>query len=480
MGISLNPSALLNGEGLDVTSLVSQLMNQKSGQLTQWQNEQTTLQQQAGALKQINDHLTNLATAASALSDPLGAMTAQAATSSNTAIVTASAATTAPAGTHRVIVNTLATSGAISTAAVSGGADVSVLPTGSSSGDLQLQIGGSNGTLADIQIAAGSNDTLTALAQSINQQSSQNNWGITASVVTDADGAHLSIVSQATGQPGAIAIASNTTSLQFGGPTGGTNASVVIDGTSYHYATNTIPTGAIPGVTLNLAAADPNTTVQITVGPDVQQTTNAINSFVSAYNQVINDINQQYAVDPATDSQGPLGPDSALRSLQSSLMQDATYSVSGNSGLVNLASLGINMNDDGTLTVGTTPSGQTLSQVMTANPGAFVNFFQNSSSTGFANNLHSDLTNLTDSTIGPLNVDLAQNKTQQQNLADNINNFERQLTAQQAELTQQFSQVNASLQSYPLLLQQVTETLATMGSGASTTGSSHPTLTSGL
>jgi len=480
MGISLNPSSLLSGQGLDVSSLVSQLLNQKSGQLTEWQNEQTTLQQQAGLLKQINDDLTSLATAVTALSDPLGALTAQSATSSNTAILTATANTSAPSGQHSIVVNDLATQGLIYADPVAGAASVSILPSGQGSGDLQLQIGGAGGTTADIQITAGSNDTVSSLASSINTLSTTNNWGITASVVTDANGARLSIISQATGTPGGITVTANTTSLQFEKPIGGTNASIAIDGVPYQYTTNSISSDAMPGVTLNLASAAPSSTVQVKVGPDVQQATNALNNFVSAYNKVINDINQQYAVDPATDSQGPLGPDSALRALQSSLMQDVTYSVSGNSGLVNLASLGINMNNDGTLTVGTTPAGQTLTQVLSANPAAFQNFFQNSSSTGFANNFHTDLRNLTDSTIGVLNVDLAQNKTQQQNLADSINNFERQLTDQQTSLTKQLSMVNASLQSYPLLLQQVTEALGTMGSGSTGTNSSHPTLTSGL
>ena len=49
-----------------------------------------------------------------------------------------------------------------------------------------------------------------------------------------------------------------------------------------------------------------------------------------------------------------LAGDSSLRSLQSSLLADATYSLAGNNGLVNLASLGVNMNDDGTLTVDNT------------------------------------------------------------------------------------------------------------------------------
>lgn len=480
MGVSLNPASLLSGQGLDVNSLVNQLLTQKSGQLTSWQNEQTTLQLQAGLLKSINDDLSNLATAVNALSDPLGALMTPAATSSNSGILTATANTLAPSGQHTVVVNNLATSGLIYADSVAAGANASILPTGQTSGELKLQIGGTGGTIADIQITAGANDGLTTLASSINTLSTENNWGITASVVTDENGARLSVVSQATGTPGAIAVAANTTILNFGAPVGGTNASLTIDGIPYHYPTNTIPDGAIPGVTLNLASAAPNSTVQVTVGPDVQGATNAINSFVSAYNQIINDINQQFTVNPATDSEGALGSDNALRSLQSTLMADVTYSVSGNSGLVNLAALGINMNNDGTLTVGVTPGGKSLSTVLTSNPAAFQNFFQNADATGFANKFHTDLMNLTDPTIGLLNVDLAQNKTQQQNLADNINNFERQLTAQQQQLTQQFSKVNASLQSYPLLLQQVTETLATMGSGSSSSSSTHPTLTSGL
>ncbi len=392
--------------------------------------------------------------------------------------MSATAATGAAAGVHSVVVNNLATPGTIYSGAVSGGADASILPSGQNSGDFTLQIGGTGGTTADIPIS-GSNNTLATLASSINAASAQNKWGINATVVTDADGARLSIVSQTTGQSGALSVTNNTTSLNFGAPVGGTNASVTIDGTPYHYTSNTVPPGAIAGVTLNLASAAPNSTVQITVGPDVQSVTTAINTFVSAYNQVINDINTQFTVNPATDSEGPLGSDTALRSLQTSLMNDVTYSVSGNGGLVNLASLGINMNDDGTLTVGATPGGQTLDQVMTANPAAFQNFFQNASSTGFANNFQTDLNQLTDVTQGLLNVDLAQNKTQQQNLADDINNFQNQLTAEQTQLTAEYSQVNASLQAYPLLLQQVTETLGALGSG-STTSDTHPTLTSGL
>jgi hypothetical protein len=48
-------------------------------------------------------------------------------------------------------------------------------------------------------------------------------------------------------------------------------------------------------------------------------------------------------------------------------------------------------------------------------------------------------------------------------------------------LTSEYDAVNASLQAYPLLLQEMTETLATLGSGSSSgTSTTSPILTSGL
>jgi flagellar hook-associated protein 2 len=180
MSISLNPYSLLSGEGLDVTSLVNQILNQKSGQLSNWGSEQSLLSVQAGLLTTINSDLSSLADAITALSDPLGALTAIAATSSNPAILTASADASTVAGNHSIVVKNLASARVVYTDTVSGGANVSILPAGITSGDLRLQIGGSSGTTADIQITVGTNDTLTSLASSINQQSAANNWGIQA------------------------------------------------------------------------------------------------------------------------------------------------------------------------------------------------------------------------------------------------------------------------------------------------------------
>ncbi len=204
--------------------------------------------------------------------------------------------------------------------------------------------------------------------------------------------------------------------------------------------------------------------MQLTVGPDAAQATTAINNFVDAYNSVVGTLNTQFTVDPTTNTEGPLAGDSALRSLQSSLLNDVTYATTGNSGLVNLASLGIDLNNDGTLTVNQTATDThpSLSNVLATNPGAVQSFFQNVSGTGFANNFNNDLFSLTDPTNGILNVDIAGNKTQQTALTTQITNLQDRLTAQQTALTLQYDQVNATLEAYPSLLLEVTSEIGAL------------------
>jgi flagellar hook-associated protein 2 len=483
MGISFNAAALLNGNGIDVNSVVSKIVDAQSGQLTVWNGDVTTLQTQATAVTSINTDLSNLATAAQGLTGANGALTAVTATSSESAIVSATAVTGAAAANYTVVVSYLASTGTLYTAPVTS-ATTSILTSPATTGELNIQIGGENGTTADIAITAGTNDTLNTLASSINSQSATNNWGITASVVSDASGYRLAIYSQATGAGGQLAIASadgsNTTNLTFEPPVGGTNAGITINGIPYASSTNTV-TGAIPDVTLNLVSALSTTPVTITVGPDTTSITNSINNFVTEYNTVVGDINTQFTVNASTNTEGPLGSDTYLRNLQSSLLSDMAYATtdptSVSNGLTNLASLGIVMNADGTLTVNQTPIDTPteyspgFSDVLAANLSAVQNFFTNANSTGFADNLNTDLTNLTDPVSGPLNEDLASNQSQQNDLTTEITNFQTQLAAQTAQLDRVFDQVNANLEQYPFTLEEVNAALGSLLSlnGSATT-----------
>ena len=70
MGISFNAAALLNGNGIDVKSVVNAILKRATGPLTAWQNQQTDLSVQAGLLTGLNNNLTSLAAAAISLADP--------------------------------------------------------------------------------------------------------------------------------------------------------------------------------------------------------------------------------------------------------------------------------------------------------------------------------------------------------------------------------------------------------------------------
>jgi flagellar hook-associated protein 2 len=214
------------------------------------------------------------------------------------------------------------------------------------------------------------------------------------------------------------------------------------------------------------------------VGPDTTSITNSINNFVTEYNTVIGDINTQFSVNPATSLEGPLGSDTYLRNLQSALssaISDATTDpTSVSSGLTSLAALGIATNNDGTLTVNDTPIDSSseyspgLTDVLANNLSAVQNFFTNSSSTGFADTLNTALNGLTDPLSGVLNEDLAANTSQQSDLTTEITNFQTQLAAQATQLHQVFDTVNASLEEYPFLLDEVTQELASINSSSTT------------
>jgi flagellar hook-associated protein 2 len=459
MSISLNSATLLSGNGIDVNALVSAVQAPQLNAIQLYQQQQRGLETQAGLLTSINNGLNNLSTAVNSLSDVLGPLVAQTVTSSEPAIVTGSAQPNATHGNHTVVVSTLATQGTLYTQAIADG-NTSVLSGGDTTADLLIQVGGASGANHDITITAGSNDTLNTLASYVNSQ----NWGVTASVLNDESGARLAIYSQSTGSTGALAVQGNTTALTFNNPIGGTNASFTVDGIPFSSTTNTV-TGALSGVTLNLQAAIPSVPVQLSVGPDVNQATQAISNFVSAYNSVIGDINQQFTVDPSTNSEGPLGADNSLRLLQSSLLADATHSTGTSDAISSLAALGITMNDDGTLSADSSQ----LNSTLTANPSAVLNFFQNSSLTGFANNFAGDLQNLTDPTLGMLNIDLTQNQQEQTELANTVTNLQDQMAAQQQQLITEFSQVNALIEEYPFQLQAIDLQLGIQASGSNNT-----------
>jgi len=296
------------------------------------------------------------------------------------------------------------------------------------------------------------NNTLSQLASTINNQ----NIGVSASVIQDSNGYRLALVSTASGAPGDIAVSGNTTGVSFTKAVTGTNASLVVDGIPISSAGNTV-NNVISGVTLSLGSPSPTTPVTVNVNPDSTQATTAINNLVSAYNTVIAEINSQFNVASDGSGGGPLETDNSLRDVQSQLLGALSYSIPGNSGIVNLASIGVNFNNDGTLSV---DSGK-LSSALSSNFSAVQNLFQNSTN-GFSQNLSTVLSNINAPGTSILSLDSQSISSTSQSLTKQIGDLQAALAVQRVNLTAIYAQVNTTLQELPLLESQISQQLASI------------------
>ncbi|HMD96024.1 MAG TPA: flagellar filament capping protein FliD [Terriglobia bacterium] len=461
-GINLNTSGFGLGTGINVQTTVATIIQADEAPEQPMLNEQTFLQSQSSAISNISSLLTTLQTSVQALQDPQGQLTSQVANSSNTAVLTATTTGGATLENHTITVGTLASTSSVYTTSLTNG------NTTFSGGQIQLQVGSNSPVTIPVDSTTHNDNTLNSLASYINKNSQT--LGVTANVITDAGGARLSIVSNTTGQPGNITVVSNTTGLNFNNATtglpnaiAGVNASLSVDGVPVSSASNTV-TGAIPGVTLNLVGTS-STAVTLGIAPDTTQATSAVNNFVSAYNAVVQAINTQFSYTAGASSQPPLFADSGLQQVQQTLNTDINTALTGNNGITNLESIGVSLQDDGTLQV----NSATLSSALTNNFSAVQNLFQQTTGQkGFAVQLNSDLTNLTNTISGPLAIDLQGVNSSLTAVANEINDFQANITTQQQQLTTQFSQVNATLQQLPLIIEQIDSELGLSTGG--TTG----------
>jgi flagellar hook-associated protein 2 len=304
----------------------------------------------------------------------------------------------------------------------------------------------------------GTATTLQQAATAINK----GGYGVTASVVSDSKGSRLVFVSNASGATGNLTVSSPATAFTSAA---GVDAQLTVDGVPVDSSTNTV-TGAITGVTLSLGAADTNTSVLISVQPDISQAAQAIQNMVTAYNAVVTSINSQYTLD-SSGNEGVLAGDSMLRTLQSQLLGLAATSVSGTGQYVNLQSMGIEMQNDGTLQVNT----KALSAALSSNYSDVQNFFTSTSPMGWGQTAGKQLLRMTDPTIGLTAADINGLNQTSKSLTNQISDFEVRMAGVQQQLTSQYSALSALLQSYPRQIQEVSAQLSSLPNSSSSSGS---------
>ena len=443
MSSNIDTSTLFSGQGIDVTSVVTQLVTAARKPEQNWQDQQKAIQTQVDELDQLNTDLTDMWSKINALKDQSGATGSVTTNSSNPNIVTATASSGTAPGTHVVEVDSLATTSSYYTDPVASST------TTLANGSITIQVG--TGTPTTVTIDS-SDNTLSTLAAKINGL----DLGVSAYVVTDANGARLAMVSKASGASSDLTV-TDSASLGFTKAVTGANATLTVDGVPIS-STSNIVTGVIPGVTFTLTGASVGTQVAVGITPNTSDAIAATKDFVTAYNKVILELNQGMAYDTGTQQGGALSGDSGARMVQQELLGFAGMTVSGAGSLTTLRSLGINMNDDGTLTVDSTQ----LNDAVTNHFSDFQSFFQ--STTGFGQTVSARLLVLSSPSQGAFSLEIKGLQTTEQSLQSQIDDFEVYIAGQQQQWLTQYNQINVMLQQLPLLQAQINAELGNTSS----------------
>ncbi|SEB03498.1 flagellar filament capping protein FliD [Paraburkholderia sartisoli] len=387
---------------LDVNTLVSALVTAKTaGQNATIVNKQSLDNTQLSAIGSIKSALSSLQTALSGLADG-STLSSVGATVSSSAI-TATTTTGAVAGNYTINVTKVATANKISSQAFTSSDTIG-------SGTLTIGLG-STGTMS-LNVTSG--QSLSDIASAIN--TSSNNPGVSASVITASDGQHLVIQSTATGAANTVSVTAGSglnaklNSSGYTTVTAGQDAQFTIDGNAVTSASNTV-SNALTGVTLVLSAAAIGTPQTVTVATDPTATTKAINDFVTAYNNYVTTAAGLSGYNTTTATAGPLLGDSMLNQINNGLAGLISGGVTTGGKTFSLSSIGIDLQPDGTmavdqskLTAAVSSSSPAIAGLFNTTNGigttlnSFVNTYVQSSGTidQRTASLNSDLSNLSD------------------------------------------------------------------------------------
>ena len=410
------------GSGLDVDSIVSQLMVFERRPLTALQDQLADIDTKISALGELKSALSTFQTAMKDLSTP-AALKVFTSTSGNDDVFTASATSTAAASSFQVEVVRLAERHKFASAEM---LDTDTIG-GNNNDALEIQVGPDSANTLTVDLGTAS--TLGEIRDAINTSAS--NPGVSATIVFGNNGNQkLVLTARDSGADNALTLSymGEVKAEDFGfqeinnigGDTSLLDAEISVDGYSVTRANNTID-DVITGVTLNLHSADPGVPYTLDIARDTASVAESVQSFADAYNEIMKSIETLRDEGMATDS--------ALFSIERGLRGVINTPASGlNSGYAYLAEIGVTFSREGTLTVNTAD----VESALAGNFNAVSELFSTDAQ-GFANRLDT----LVDSWLG---IDgLINGRT------DGLDGSKRLLATREESLEYRMGQIEASL-----------------------------------
>jgi flagellar hook-associated protein 2 len=369
----------IGATNLDINSIVSQLMSVERRPLSKLDLQEASHQAKLSAYGSIKGAIADFQSALLGLNNA-GAYQSLKATASDTTVFSASATSTAVAGTYSLEVTSLtqaqklvAAGQTSTTDAIGTGASTTVtFDFGTISGTLDPDTGTydpgasftGNGNPSKSITIDSSNNSLQGIRDAINAAQ----VGVTATIVNDGSGTpyRLALSSNNSGASNSLRISvtgdSSVSDLLAHDPTGTQNLSETVTASNANFKVNGIPvtktsntiTDVIDGVTLNLSKVT-TSPVSLTVARDTSTVSSSISGFVKAYNDIVATLKNTSGYNAETKQGGILLGDSTVRQLQTQLRGMLNTAVVGTSGsLTRLSDVGVSFQRDGTLSVNQT------------------------------------------------------------------------------------------------------------------------------
>ena len=334
------------GSGLDVSSIITQLMAIERQPLKQLETAETKIQSQISEVGKIKSALSKFRDVAAKLASTDFWRTTTG--KSNSSAVGVTTSSTASPASFAVEVTSLAKAQTIAAPALASSS------TTLGSGTLTIQRTG-GGDPFDVAIEA--TDTLAGIRDKINAAGA----GVTASILTDASGARLVMRANATGTDNAFNTTVSGTGLdglsfnaatQTGGATPAqpaANLVATVNNLPVSSASNTL-TDVFDGVTLTMTAETAGP-VTIDVAADTETLKKTLTEFATAYTELSKLIVTDTKYDATAKKAGALQGDSAIVGLQNRLRSMLGASSGASTAYARLSDVGFEMQQDGSLTV---------------------------------------------------------------------------------------------------------------------------------
>lgn len=416
----------------DLQTAISRAVGFASLPLQILQNKQNDITNQRTALQSLSSRFQSLQNSVDALNSSVGAGS-YVANLSSTSVATASTASGVMAGSYSLNVTSIGSH--TNTMSADGLTAVSDPSSGS--------------------IGSGTNYTLTVDGQSFQISSSSSNLnGLASAINASAADVQATVVNVGSSSSPdyrlsvqgrkyaatSVQLSDGSNSSLLSTLSTGSNVTYQVNGQTASAASDSRSLALAPGLTINVLQTG---STDINVSQSTSGISDALTSFASAYNAVVDELGKSRG-----KSGGALSGESLVYTLSDSLRNLANSGAQPGS-IYSIADLGLTFDQNGHLSFDSSVLSQTTSKSLTN----VLSFLGTESSGGFLKGANDILTGIDDTTTGSL-PQAAQSLTYElSSIADKISSQQDRITLLQQTLTAQMSKADATISS---LQQQVT------------------------